>query len=75
MVLSALGDGLGCGNMIAISEVWVYVVTTQVISRYPQIRTVVGDLDSSELIEEEVKNADIVPEVWISHNGRSGVWC
>ncbi|KAJ5165309.1 uncharacterized protein N7500_007139 [Penicillium coprophilum] len=32
----------------------------QVTSKYPQIRTVIGDLDSSELIEEEVKNADIV---------------
>lgn len=34
--------------------------STQVTSKYPQIRTVIGDLDSSELIEEEVKNADIV---------------
>jgi hypothetical protein len=32
----------------------------QVTSKYPQIRTVIGDLDSSDLIEEEVKNADIV---------------
>lgn len=32
----------------------------QVTSQHPQIRTVIGDLDSSELIEEEVKNADIV---------------
>ncbi|KXG49812.1 Semialdehyde dehydrogenase, NAD-binding [Penicillium griseofulvum] len=32
----------------------------QVTSKYPQIRTVIGDLDSSELIEEEVKKADIV---------------
>ncbi|KAJ5689066.1 hypothetical protein N7462_003458 [Penicillium macrosclerotiorum] len=33
---------------------------TQLVSKYPQIRLVVGDLDSSEIIEEEVKNADIV---------------
>ncbi|KAJ5562798.1 hypothetical protein N7535_002755 [Penicillium sp. DV-2018c] len=33
---------------------------TQVTSKYPQVRTVIGDLDSSDLIEEEVKNADIV---------------
>ncbi|KAJ5462922.1 hypothetical protein N7475_007866 [Penicillium sp. IBT 31633x] len=32
----------------------------QVTSKFPQIRTVIGDLDSSKLIEEEVKNADIV---------------
>jgi hypothetical protein len=31
-----------------------------VTSKYPQIRTVIGDLDSSDLIEEEVKNTDIV---------------
>ncbi|KAJ6002293.1 hypothetical protein N7499_001843 [Penicillium canescens] len=34
--------------------------SAQVTSKYPQIRTVIGDLDSSDLIEEEVKNADIV---------------
>lgn len=28
--------------------------------KYPQIRIVLGDLDSSDIIEEEVKNADIV---------------
>ncbi|KAJ5317821.1 hypothetical protein N7508_002329 [Penicillium antarcticum] len=33
---------------------------SEVTSKYPQIRTVIGDLDSSELIEEEVKNADIL---------------
>ncbi|OJJ48912.1 hypothetical protein ASPZODRAFT_157417 [Penicilliopsis zonata CBS 506.65] len=32
----------------------------QVKSQYPGIRTVVGDLDSAALIEEEVRNADIV---------------
>lgn len=31
-----------------------------VSSKYPNIRIVHGDLDSSELIEEEVKKADIV---------------
>lgn len=29
-------------------------------AKYPQIRVVLGDLDSSDIIEEEVKNADIV---------------
>ncbi|KAJ5099840.1 hypothetical protein N7532_006841 [Penicillium argentinense] len=29
-------------------------------SQYPKIRVVLGDLDSSDIIEEEVKNADIV---------------
>lgn len=33
---------------------------TQVTSKYPHIRTVIGDLDSSELIEKEVQDADIV---------------
>ena len=33
---------------------------TQVTAKYPQIRTVLGDLDSSDLIEKEVQNADIV---------------
>jgi hypothetical protein len=32
----------------------------QVTSKYPKIRTVIGDLDSSDLIEHEVKHADIV---------------
>lgn len=29
-------------------------------SKYPQVRVVLGDLDSSDIIEEEVKNADFV---------------
>ncbi|CAG8123680.1 unnamed protein product [Penicillium olsonii] len=33
---------------------------TQVTAKYPQIRTVLGDLNSSDLIEKEVQNADIV---------------
>ena len=32
----------------------------QITSEYPNIRIVSGDLDSSDIIEEEVKNADIV---------------
>ncbi|KAJ5084931.1 hypothetical protein NUU61_009510 [Penicillium alfredii] len=32
----------------------------QLTSKYPQIRVVHGNLDSADLIEEEVKNADIV---------------
>lgn len=32
----------------------------QVASKYPDVRIVYGDLDSSSIIEEEVKNADIV---------------
>jgi putative NADH-flavin reductase len=32
----------------------------QVSSKYPGIRIVHGDLDSADIIEEEVKNADIV---------------
>ncbi|KAJ6130644.1 hypothetical protein N7512_003424 [Penicillium capsulatum] len=32
----------------------------QLTSKYPQIRVVHGNLDSSDIIEEEVKNADIV---------------
>ncbi|KAJ5191742.1 uncharacterized protein N7498_010727 [Penicillium cinerascens] len=32
----------------------------QVTAQYPNIRIVHGDLDSSDIIEEEVKNADIV---------------
>ncbi|CAG8119729.1 unnamed protein product [Penicillium salamii] len=32
----------------------------QITTKYPKIRTVIGDLDSSDLIEEEVRNADIV---------------
>jgi hypothetical protein len=32
----------------------------QVKAQYPSIRIVHGDLDSSDVIEEEVKNADIV---------------
>jgi hypothetical protein len=31
-----------------------------VSNKYPQIRIVHGDLDSADIIEEEVKNADIV---------------
>jgi N-acetyl-gamma-glutamylphosphate reductase len=33
---------------------------TQVTSKYPEIRIVHGDLDSVDIIAEEVKNADIV---------------
>lgn len=32
----------------------------QVKTMYPKIRIVKGDLDSADVIEEEVKNADIV---------------
>lgn len=32
----------------------------QLTNKYPKIRVVQGDLDSSDIIEEEVKNADIV---------------
>ncbi|CAI7576837.1 unnamed protein product [Penicillium pancosmium] len=32
----------------------------QLKAKYPDIRVVLGDLDSSDVIEEEVKNADIV---------------
>lgn len=32
----------------------------QLTSKYPKIRVVHGDLDSSDIIEDEVKNADIV---------------
>lgn len=32
----------------------------QLTAKYPQVRVVHGDLDSSEIIEEEVKNTDIV---------------
>ncbi|KAB8277021.1 hypothetical protein BDV30DRAFT_205698 [Aspergillus minisclerotigenes] len=32
----------------------------QVTSKYPNVRIVLGDLDSSNIIEEEVKNADII---------------
>lgn len=32
----------------------------QLTSKYPNIRVVHGDLDSSDIIEKEVKNADIV---------------
>ena len=32
----------------------------QVTSKYPNVRIVLGDLDSADIIEEEVKNADIV---------------
>jgi hypothetical protein len=32
----------------------------QVKAQYPTIRIIYGDLDSSDIIEEEVKNADIV---------------
>jgi N-acetyl-gamma-glutamylphosphate reductase len=32
----------------------------QVASKYPHIRIVIGDLDSSDLIEKEVQDADIV---------------
>lgn len=32
----------------------------QLTNKYPKIRVVPGDLDSSEIIEEEVKNADVV---------------
>lgn len=46
---------------------WEYSVLTrtkekgaQVSSKYPKARIVIGDLDSSDLIAEETKNADIV---------------
>ena len=45
--------------------------STQVTSKYPQVRTVIGDLDSSELIEEEVKNADIVIRMFIPGSSTS----
>lgn len=32
----------------------------QLTSQYPKVRVVHGDLESSDIIEEEVKNADIV---------------
>lgn len=32
----------------------------QLTDKYPKVRVVHGDLDSSDVIEEEVKNADIV---------------
>ncbi|KAJ5712396.1 hypothetical protein N7493_008864 [Penicillium malachiteum] len=36
---------------------------TKLISEYPTIRIVAGDLDSASLIEEEVKNVDIVFQI------------
>ena len=38
----------------------------QVTSKYPNVRIVLGDLDSSDIIEEEVKNADIVLREYLS---------
>lgn len=32
----------------------------QLSSKYPNVRVVMGDLDSVDVIEEETKNADIV---------------
>lgn len=32
----------------------------QLSSKYPNVRVVHGDLESADIIEEEVKNADIV---------------
>lgn len=32
----------------------------QLTNKYPTVRVIHGDLDSSAIIEEEVKNADIV---------------
>ena len=32
----------------------------KVASQYPKVRLVYGDLDSTDLIEEEAKNADII---------------
>lgn len=36
----------------------------QLASKYPDARLVYGDLDSASVLEEEVKNADIVYRRW-----------
>lgn len=43
----------------------------QVTSKYPNVRIVLGDLDSADIIEEEVKNADIVLRMFPSPCSRA----